>query len=46
MEIGHHDDYVSSVAVSKDNKFVVSGSKDRTVKLWGLENDSGSKEIG
>lgn len=30
---GHHDS-VSSVAFSPDGRFIVSGSKDHTLKLW------------
>jgi len=29
-----HSDYVKSVAYSPDGKHIVSGSDDRTVKVW------------
>jgi WD40 repeat protein len=29
-----HEDWVNSVAVTPDGKYVVSGSNDRTVRLW------------
>ena len=31
-----HTDSVQSVAVSRDNKYVVSGSKDNTIRIWNL----------
>lgn len=32
-----HTGWVTSVAVNPDNRWVVSGSRDRTVKIWDLE---------
>jgi WD40 repeat protein len=32
-----HDSYVSSVSFSPDGKTIVSGSGDKTIKLWNLE---------
>lgn len=32
-----HDDVVSCVAVSPDGKYIVSGSCDKTIKIWGVE---------
>jgi WD40 repeat protein len=31
-----HQDWVNRVTFNRDGKFLASGSKDRTVKLWGL----------
>ncbi len=31
--IGHNDD-VESVVISSDNKFIVSGSSDKTIRIW------------
>lgn len=33
-----HSASVNSVKLSKDNKFVVSGSSDKTVKIWDVKN--------
>jgi WD40 repeat protein len=36
---------VRSVAISKDNKYVVSGSQDKTIIVWDRENGSQIKEL-
>ncbi|MBS4028518.1 MAG: caspase family protein, partial [Ignavibacteriales bacterium] len=33
-----HKDYVSSVAFSPDGNYALSGSEDKTLKLWDIEN--------
>jgi WD40 repeat protein len=33
-----HTDFVSAVAVSPDGRFIVSGSRDRTVKVWDAQS--------
>ncbi len=40
-ELKGHNGGVMSVAISKDNKFIVSGSEDSTVRVW--ERKSGKK---
>ena len=32
-----HTNYVTSVAISQDGKYLVSGSRDKTIKVWNLE---------
>ena len=34
VETKGHTDHVLSVAISRDNKYIVSGSSDETIKLW------------
>jgi WD40 repeat protein len=33
-----HSDIVWSVAISSDNKFIVSGSFDKTIRVWEIES--------
>ena len=33
-----HNECVSSVAITSDNKYIVSGGCDRTVRIWNLKN--------
>ena len=32
-----HKDSIKSVAVSSDGRFIVSGSSDKTVKVWNIQ---------
>lgn len=36
--LGGHSHFVSSLAISKDSNFLVSGSWDKTARLWDLRN--------
>ena len=29
-----HTSWVTSVAISSDNKYIISGSDDKTIKIW------------
>ena len=31
-----HTDHVASLAVTSDNKYIISGSKDKTIRIWNL----------
>ena len=33
-----HSDWVNSVAITKDGKYIVSGSGDKSIKIWNFEN--------
>jgi WD40 repeat protein len=35
-----HEDYVTSVTFSPDSKYLASGSRDETVKLWSVESQT------
>ena len=39
--IAGHTEAVYTVRISSDNKWIVSGSGDKTVRLWNLEQISG-----
>ena len=32
-----HQSYITSVAISSDNSFIVTGSKDHTAKVWNVK---------
>jgi WD40 repeat protein len=34
-----HDSYVTSLIISNDKKYIISGSEDKTIKVWNIEND-------
>ncbi len=36
FSLSGHEGGVSSVAISSDYKLIVSGSKDKTVRLWNI----------
>ena len=40
-----HSNGVNSVAISTDNKFMVSGSCDTTIKIWNLESGQEIKAL-
>ena len=35
-----HNDCVNSVAVTRDNKFIISGGYDKTVRIWNLRDST------
>ena len=38
LDLVGHQHSVSSVAISSDSKFLVSGSADKTIKVWDLDS--------
>lgn len=40
-----HEDFITSIAISTDNKFVVSGSVDKKIKIWDLETRKEVKSL-
>ena len=40
-----HSESVNSVAISSDNKYIVSGSGDKTIKIWNLESGQEIKTL-
>ena len=40
-----HSYSVTSVAISSDNKYIVSGSRDNTIKIWNLESGQEIKTL-
>ena len=41
-----HTSCVSSVVISSDNQYIVSGSLDQTIKLWDLKTGTEIKTLG
>ena len=35
---GAHDGIIKTVTVSTDSKYIVSGSTDRTIKIWSIQD--------
>ena len=33
-----HDESLNSVAITSDNKYIVSGSEDKSIKIWNFES--------
>jgi WD40 repeat protein len=44
LQIGHTES-VDSVAISSDNRYIVSGSDDNTIKIWDLKSGKLLKRI-
>ena len=40
-----HADRIVSLCVSKDSKTIISGSKDKTLRVWGLDNNWNYREL-
>ena len=40
-----HNGLVMSVTISKDNKFIVSGSSDSTIRVWERESGTQLQEL-
>ena len=31
-----HTSYINSIAITSDNKYIISGSSDKTIRIWNL----------
>ena len=45
-EFKGHTGYVTSVAISSDNTFIISGSEDATIRIWDIESGDCTKILG
>ncbi len=34
-----HEDIINSVCISVDSKYIISGSKDKSIKIWNIEGN-------
>ena len=46
MTLGGHGDDVNSVAISPDGRYIVSGSRDRTVRIWDINSGDLLRTLG
>lgn len=44
--LGYHEQNVTSVSISNDYRFVISGGCDSTIRLWDLQDSSRNQVIG
>ncbi len=44
-QLNGHSDRISSVAISSDNKYIISGSYDETVIVWDRESGEVKKKL-
>jgi WD40 repeat protein len=40
-----HTDSILNIAISQNNEFIVSGSKDSTIRIWDIDNGNEIKVI-
>jgi len=40
MEMGMHSAWITSIGIDPQNQFIVTGSQDKTVRLWELSTES------
>ena len=40
-----HSNWVNSVAISSDNKLIISGSEDKSIKIWDIESGKEIKKL-